>query len=127
MAHQDERSGSHSLFVNHGVRGIGRVIDCCRFSSLERLLKVTSYALRFIGNLESRIINSGELRNNDICTEENESSKILWLRYERHFIRKEEHFSKVKNSLNLIEDDKGLYVLIMSRTRFRVNPHAMVA
>ena len=101
LTHQEERSGSHSLFVNHGVRGIGKVIDCCRFSSFERLLRVTSYVLRFIGNLKTRIKNTGELRNNDICTEEIENSKILWLRYEQHFIRKE----KVKNSLNLIEDE----------------------
>ena len=110
LAHQEERSGSHSLFVNHGVDGIGKAIDCCRFSSFERLLRVTSYVLRFIGNLKTRLTNTGELRNNDICAEENENSKILWLRYEQHFMRKEGNFSKVKNSLNLIKDDKGYYV-----------------
>ena len=88
LAHQEERSGSHSLFVNHGVGGIGKVIDCCRFSLFERLLRVTSYVLCFIGNLKTRITKAGELRNNDICTEENENSKISWLRDEQHFIRK---------------------------------------
>ena len=82
---QEERSDIHSLVVNHGVDSIGKVIDCCRFSSFERLLKVASYVLRFIGNLKTRVANTGELRNNDICTEENENSKILWLRYEQHF------------------------------------------
>ena len=75
--------------------------------------------LRFIGNLKSRITNTGELRKNDIYIEENENSNILWLRYEQHFIRKEEHFSKVKNLLNLIEDDKGLLRL---KTRLSNHP-----
>ena len=61
--------------------------------------------------MKTRITNTGELRNNDVCTEENENSKILWLPYKQHFIRKEETFSKVKNPLNLIEDEKGLLCL----------------
>ena len=97
LAHQEEGSDSHSLFVNHGVGGVGKVVDCCRFSSFERLLRVASYVLRFIGNLKTRITNTGELRNNDICTEEIGNNKILRLRYEQHFRRKEENFSKVKN------------------------------
>ena len=32
----------------------------------------------------------------------------MWLQCEQRFIRKEENFSKVKSSLNLIEDEKGL-------------------
>ena len=74
LAHQEERSGSHSLFVNHGVGGIGKVIDSCRFSSFERLLRVTSYVLRFI--MKTKITSTSELRNNDICAEENENSKF---------------------------------------------------
>ena len=42
LAHQEERSDSHSLVVNHGVDSIGKFIDCYRFSSFERLLKVAS-------------------------------------------------------------------------------------
>ena len=69
--------------------------------------------------MKTRITNTGELRNNDICTEENENSKILWLRYKQHFIRKEENFSKVKNPLNLIEDEKGL-----TRLKTRLSNHS---
>ena len=119
LAHQEERSGSHSLFVNHGVGGIGKVTDCCKFSSFEWLLRVTSYVLRFIGNLKTRITNTGQLRNNEICTEENYNGKILWLRYEQQFISEEENFSKVKNLLNLIKDEKGLLRL---KTRLSNHP-----
>ena len=45
--------------------------------------------------------------------------KILWLRNEQHFIRKVEQFSKVKYSLNLIEDGKGLLRL---KTRLSNHP-----
>ena len=42
--------------------------DCSSFLQLSR---VTNYVLRFIGNLKTRLTNTGELRDNDICTEEN--------------------------------------------------------
>ena len=71
LARQEKRSGNHSLFVTHGLAGIGKVIDHCRFSSFQQLLRVTNYVLRFIGNLKTRLINTVELRDNDICTEEN--------------------------------------------------------
>ena len=60
---------------------------------------MASYVVRFIGNLKN--------------------SKILWLQYEQHFIRKEENFSQAKNSLNLIEDDKALLRL---KTRLSNHP-----
>ena len=43
----------------------------------------------------------------------------MWLRCEQRFIRKEENFSKVESSLNLIEDEKGLLHL---KTRLSNHP-----
>ena len=38
------------------------VIDCCRFSSLGALLRITGYALRFICNLKSKIKGQSDFR-----------------------------------------------------------------
>ena len=37
------------------VVGVGEVVDCCRFSSLGALLRITGYALRCTYNLKSKI------------------------------------------------------------------------
>ena len=52
------------------VVGVGEVIDCCRFSSLEALLRITSYALRFTYNLKSKIKGQSDFREGKISVQD---------------------------------------------------------
>ena len=52
------------------LKGIGEVIDFSKFSSLDKLLPITSYLLRFIFNLRTKQKNSNDYRKNDLSTEE---------------------------------------------------------
>ena len=50
-------SESTVMGVNSKPGGIGEAIDCTKFSSLDKLLRVTSYVSRFINNAKFRMPN----------------------------------------------------------------------
>ena len=97
------------------VVGIGDVIDCCRLSSLNTLLRITGYALQFIFNLKSKIKGQSDFREGEISVEKIDESKKLWVKYEQYFIQKDSKYKRMKNSLNLYFDENSL---IHSKTRF---------
>ena len=97
------------------VVGIGEVIDCCRFSSLRALLRITGYALQFIFNLKSKIKGQSDLREGEIIVEKIDESKELWVKYEQYFIQKDSKCERMKNPLNLYFNENSL---IHSKTRF---------
>ena len=80
-------------------------IDVKNFSTLKKLLIITSWVLRFICNVKSRIcgkksnlkkyLNSGEINN----------SKNLWLQISQEELINCGKFENLKNSLRLKEDE----------------------
>ena len=104
-------------FTSESVeRNVCNVIDCERYGSLEKLLKVTCFVKRFIRNLKAKI-GRGDCLEGDLSVDEMNEAKFDWCRYEQSFIIKDKHFEKQKLSLNLFCDEKGLY-----RSNTRVNP-----
>ena len=69
------------------VVGVGEVIDCCRFSSLGALSRITGYALRFIYNLKSKIKGQSDFREGEIIAEDVDESKKLWVKYKQYFMK----------------------------------------
>lgn len=119
-AENEEKDGSHSLMVDSNRNmGIGEIIDCERYSSLGRLLRVTCYVLRFVSNLKVKIRQIGQIKEDEVDAEEMGNSKRLWLKYEQLFIKNSDSYLKVKNSLNLFEDEDGL---LRCKTRFSEHP-----
>ena len=90
-------------------KNIQNIIDIKNFSTLKKLLIITSWVLCFIQNVKSRIcgkklnlknyLNSGEINN----------SKNLWLRIGQEELINSDKFENLKNSLQLKEDEIGLY------------------
>ena len=80
--------------------GIGKVIDCGRFSSLNKLVRVTAFVLRYVHNLKA-FLSGCEVTKGDLLFEEIEKSKLVWVKYEQYFIKNPENYTKLKNSLNL--------------------------
>ena len=112
----EQKSSVVSMVVKcEKIVGVGEVIDCCRFSSLGTLLRVTGYVLRFIFNLISKIKGQSDFRKGEINVEEIDESKMLWVKYEQYFIQKDSKYEKIKNSLNLYFDENSL---IHSKTKF---------
>ena len=92
------------------------VIDCERYSSLEKVLKVTCFVKRFVRNLKAKV-GRAKCLEEDLTVAELNEAKLDWCKYEQSFIVKEKHFEKQKLALNLFHDEKGLY-----RSNTRVNP-----
>ena len=95
-------------------KGIGEVLNCLKYSSLDKLLRIRSYLFRFIFNLRAKQKNSNDYRSGDLSTEEIVISKEHWLKYEQLFIANSDKNKKVKNSLKLYYNEKGIFRL---RTR----------
>ena len=82
------------------------VIDCERYSSLEKFFKTKCFVERFVRNLKTRV-GRGECLEELTVAELNEA-KLDWCKYEQNFIVKEKHFEKQKLGLNLFCDEKGI-------------------
>ena len=94
--------------------GIGEVIDCSKFRSLEKLLRVTCFVRRFVLNLKAKKKGSHGLQGT-LSVAEMEKSEVLWLRYEQCIVVQAGTFEKIKHSLNLVSDE---HFLLRSKTRY---------
>ena len=97
-------SESTVMGVNSKPGGIGEAIDCTKFSSLDKLLRVTGY-------IKSRIDKSEIILNDELSTDEINASRIIWLKYEQSFLVSESKFDKLKNSLKLFCDKDSIWRL----------------
>ena len=104
-------SESTVMGVNSKPGGIGEAIDCTKFSSLDKLLRVIGYVSRFINNIKSRIDKSEISLNDELSTDEINASRIIWLKYEQSFLVAESKFDKLKNSLKLFCDKDSIWRL----------------
>ena len=95
-------------------KGTGEVIDCSKFGSLEKLLRVTCLDRQFVLNLKAKQKGSQGLQGS-LSVAEMEKSEVLWLRYEQRIVLQGDTFEKVKHSLNLVYD---VHFLLRSRTRY---------
>ena len=85
-------------------KGTGEVLDCSKFSLLDKLLRITSYLLRFIFNLWTRQKNYNDFRSGDLPTGEIVIIKEHWVKYEQLFIANSDKYEKVKKSSFLIRN-----------------------
>ena len=77
--------------------------------TLKKLLIITSWVLRFICNVKSRICGKKSNLKNYLNSGEINNSKNLWLRISREELINSDKFKNLKNSLRLKEDEIGLY------------------
>ena len=99
-----------SAVVEPLIIGVGKIVDLERFSSMDRLLRATSYVLRFVHNIKSRVIKNLKLPTGYLSSEEFDNSRALWLKYEQGLIMFDSdcNYEKLKHSLNLYEDENNI-------------------
>ena len=89
------------LILSRG--GIGEAIDWTKFSSIAKLLRVTSYVSRFINNVKFRIGKSEVILNDELLsTDEINARKIVWLKYEQSFLVAESKFWQINKFIEVI-------------------------
>ena len=110
--------------VDPQIRDIAAVVDCQRFSSKVRLVRVTAYVIRFINRLKSMVKRTREQslsslpHHNNLSADEIVNAENMWIQcvQERSFIkelkyvRNESKISPPPNvrNLGLYIDDDGL-------------------
>ena len=73
-------SESTVMGVNSKLGGIGEAIDCTKFSSVDKLLRVTSYVSRFINNVKFRIGKSEVILNDELSADEIKANYLVKIR-----------------------------------------------
>ena len=99
------RNGAHAMTVTQQPRsGIGRVIQCEDFSSLQRLLRVTAAVLRFIRLLRGRMSVSQSTELEDI-----QKARLLWQKEAQAQLQQTRNFQTWRNQFGLTLDNNGLW------------------
>lgn len=75
--------------------GIGQAVDVEKFNNLEKLLRVTVYAVRFVNNLKTAV-HKTKIVKWEIVVEEMMSSEKLWVKYEQAILKTDSKFNKLK-------------------------------
>jgi hypothetical protein len=64
---------SHSLVnatVDCATADLNQIIDCCRYNSFGKLVRITAYVLRFVRNLRCSVEKKNEKKANDLTSSE---------------------------------------------------------
>ena len=97
------------LITGEKKKNIQNIIDIKNFSTLKKLLIITSWVLRFICNVKSRICGKKSNLKNYLNSGGINNSKNLWLQISQEELINSDKFENLKNSLRLKEDEIGLY------------------
>ena len=79
------------------------VIEIERFSSLDRLIRVTAWCRRFVRNCRKKEERKTEA---EIDLEEYEDAESLWIKAVQSDMIREQGYDKRKESLGVYEDEK---------------------
>ena len=85
------------------ANSIRNLINPEKFSSLSKLLRVTSYVRRFVDRCKKK-----EIRTGEVTVEEIENAMKLWIKDEQGVIVKDKKFPNLKNQLSLFADGDGI-------------------
>jgi hypothetical protein len=112
----DNKSTTHSLTVlekKHNTVNVGRVVDCHRYSSNTRLLRVTAYVFRFVGRIKGQTVD----KTLELSADELIEAEQMWIKdiqnnmfpeEVKQLINRTKTFSSRLDQLRLFLDDKGM-------------------
>ena len=99
---------SHSLFTAETSSSLSEIIDCRRYGTMGRLLRVTAYAMRFISNLR-RVDKSECNQTSTLSPAEILHAESLWVREAQGSLLTHSKFPCWKQQLNLFLDPSGVW------------------
>ena len=79
---------------------VSNIIDTSRFNNLGKLLRVTTFILRFIENLKCRI-QGRELVTGKIKVDELEAVELMWIKDSQLKLQNAPSFRKMSQTLNV--------------------------
>ena len=97
---------THNLAATEVKHTIGEVIDCERFSSFRRLVRVTTYVLRAVKMFKSKVDSQS---SDSLSVEELSEAERRWIQDSQGHQEREKSFDSLKSQLNLFLDKDGLW------------------
>ena len=87
---------------------VKHVIQIVKYSDIKKLLRVTSYVMRFIRNAKKKERVEKEM-SRFVAVEELRESEILWLKDKQKGLSMESNFHELEKSLCIQKDSEGLH------------------
>ena len=105
-----DRKIVHSMMTAHKTSvDLGQVISCTDFSSLNRLLRITAYVMKFVNILKHKVKKLKTPLNLELTATDISDAEILWIREAQKILPEEGKFSVWKKQFDLFLDEDGLY------------------
>ncbi|XP_066925606.1 uncharacterized protein [Clytia hemisphaerica] len=89
--------------------GLSKIIDVGRYSTLQKLIKVTALVYRFVSNIKAKR-NNGHVIKDVISSEEQEAALTNWIKEEQRLMKSIPTYRKLTKSLGVFEGDDLLRV-----------------
>ena len=83
------------------------LIDPCKYSNIDKLLRVTAYVMRFVNNIRRKIANR-ERKTDDLEIEEINEARNLFIKTDQLSIKRDKDFENLKHNLGVFEDEQGI-------------------
>ena len=101
-------TSSNVSLVSKGEK-LNEVICITHYSKLNKLLRVTSYVMRFINNLKRKAKCEDLILNNYVLREGMKQSLFMWLKENQSSFLRERNFDNIKHNLMIEKYENGLY------------------
>ena len=88
--------------VSSDYLGIGKIIDCHWYDTLNKLLRITGYIWRFKANILAND-ELDEIKFDNLIVPNTKGSKKSWLIFEKPFVASKENISQVENLFYLFQ------------------------
>ena len=85
--------------------GIHNIMEVDRFSSINKLLRVTAFVLRFMSNLQAKKLGRTK-QVNELSAQEIQGAERIWNISAQHQIRKSNNFHKISTQSGLVEENE---------------------
>ena len=102
-----DRLACSNLLIQGSHQG-GAIIDCERFSTLRRLLKVTAYVMKFVSLLKSKVRKSDPVTRT-ITAVDVENAELFWVRLSQGMLTEDERFGTWQQQLGLYSGNDGVW------------------
>ena len=87
---------------------VDRLIDIAKFSDFKKLLRVTSYVLRFINNTRKKVQGVARKSSKYVTAEEMTESHTLWIKANQSYAKQNTEYKQLKIQLNCKTDENGI-------------------
>ncbi len=103
------KSRTVNLFVNVTPQTLSKIISIQNFGTLDKLVRVTAYVLRFVKMLKAKTRKSDMDLNPSLTIDEIRESSELWIKEMQRHLPKKKEFDHWKTEFGLYTDEKGIW------------------